>query len=81
MGTFNSNRAEISKSECSNNLKDIFEEYKQYKLLRKKDEVSSNQEVGTPAYLVSQAWLNKYHRFLLYDQFDDGKSEHMLKYS
>jgi hypothetical protein len=42
MGTFNSNRAEGPKIECSKNLKELFEEYKLYKLLRKKDEMSSN---------------------------------------
>jgi hypothetical protein len=42
MGTFNSNRAECPKIEFSKNLKELFEEYKLYKLLRKKDEISSN---------------------------------------
>lgn len=81
MGTFNSNRAEESKIEYPQTLKDLYDEYKQYKLMRKKDEMSSNQEVGTPAYLVSTVWLKRYHKFLLFDQFDDGKPEHLIKIS
>jgi hypothetical protein len=42
MGTFNSNRAEESKIDSPKTLKELYEEYKQYKLLRKKDEMSSN---------------------------------------
>ena len=46
--------------------------------MRKKDEMSSNQEVGTPAYLVSSAWLKRYHQFILYDQFDEQRPEHLI---
>ena len=49
--------------------------------MRKKDEMSSNQEVGTPAYLVSSAWLKRYHQFILYDQFDEQRPEHLIKIS
>ncbi len=46
-----------------------------YRKLRKQDELASNQEVGTTAYLVSQKWLDKYETFLLYEPFDGGVSE------
>ena len=42
--------------------------------------MNSNLDAGTPAYLVSQVWLNKYMEFLLFDQFSQGASEHQLKY-
>ena len=41
-----------------------------YKLLKKKDDMSSNNDVGSPAFLVSHKWLEKYHKFILYDQFE-----------
>ena len=57
---------------CASSLSELVEEYKAYKLLRKKDEMQSNQEAGTPAYVVSVAWLQKYHEFILFDEFDSG---------
>lgn len=44
-------------------------------MLRKKDEMASNQEVGTPAYVVSSKWLKAYHSFLMFDEFDSNQSE------
>lgn len=66
---------------CARNLKELHEEFKQYRLLRKKDEMQSNQEVGTPAYVVSTKWLKAYHEFVMYDEFDSGSSEEKVQQS
>lgn len=55
---------------AASNLEELFAEYKDYKKLRKKDEMDSNQEVGTPAFIVSQEWLAKYSEFILFDKFE-----------
>ena len=65
---------------CPKNLDELFAEYKNFKLLKKKDDMNSNLDAGTPAYLVSQKWMTKYLDFLLFDQFSTGASEHQLKY-
>ena len=62
------------------NLDELFAEYKNFKMLKKKDDMNSNCDAGTPAYLVSQKWLTKYLDFLLFEQFSAGASEHQLKY-
>ena len=74
-GTTDSNKAIKPTIKSAENLKDLFEEFKMYRKLRKQDELASNQEVGTPAFLVSSKWLKKYEEFLLYDQFDCGATE------
>jgi hypothetical protein len=38
-------------------LADLHKEFKEYKLLRKKDEMSASMPVGTPAFIVSDKWL------------------------
>ena len=43
--------------------------------------MSSNVEVGSPAYLISHKWLQKYHKFILFDQFDANISEDQLQFN
>jgi predicted metal-binding protein len=50
-------------------LDELFQEYKQFSLLKKKDDMSSNQEAGTEAYLLSRHWLKNYLNFILFDDF------------
>ena len=59
-------------AKCASNLDELHAEYKQYKLLRKKDEMNSKSDAGTPAYLVSCAWLQNYERFIMYEQFEQN---------
>jgi DUSP domain len=66
MGTKNLNSLLAPTVLCSTSLEDLYKEFKHYKLLKKKDEISSNEPAGTPAYLVSIKWLNSYLRFILY---------------
>lgn len=70
MGTKDRSTCYEPNTPCAKNLKEMYEEFKQYKLLRKKDERESNQEVGTPAYIVSTKWLEAYHKFIMFDAFD-----------
>jgi hypothetical protein len=79
-GTSDTNKADKPTGIGATNLKELFEEFKMYRKLRKQDELASNQEVGQAAYLVSAAWLRKYDEFLLYEQFDGGASEAQLRY-
>jgi len=60
-------------------VRDLFEEYKRYSLLYKKDSMASNQEAGTPSYLVSCAWLKAYLRYILHDQFKMEVTEQNLQ--
>jgi len=57
---------------CSKTLSELFEEYKTFSLLKKKDEMSSNQEAGDSAYLISAEWFNGYLKYLLYDEFKNN---------
>jgi len=41
-------------------LAELFEEYKQFSLLKKKDDMNTNLDAGAPAYMVSSSWLKKY---------------------
>ena len=52
------------------NLEQLFQEFKSYRRLKKKDDLESNQTAGTPAFLISLQWLKKYSKYLLEDQFD-----------
>ena len=45
------------KNSMPKNLADLHKEYKEYKLLRKKDQMSASMPVGTPAFIVSDKWL------------------------
>lgn len=80
-GTVDSNRPIRPTIKSAASLKELFEEFKMYRKLRKQDELASNQESGTSAYLVSAKWLQRYEEFLLYDQFDSGASEAQLRYA
>lgn len=48
-------------------IPELFEEYKKFSLLQKKDSMMSNIEAGTTTYVVSMKWLKKYLDFILYD--------------
>mmetsp|Transcript_13296 Transcript_13296/g.22577 ORF Transcript_13296/g.22577 Transcript_13296/m.22577 type:complete len:133 (-) Transcript_13296:3038-3436(-) len=80
MGTKCLNKIAPSKERCASNLDELFNEYKQFKMLQKKDEMSSNQEAGTVAYLISVTWLKKYNDFLLSEQFDNNYNANELSY-
>jgi hypothetical protein len=41
--------------------------------------MSSSKEVGCPAYLISHKWLKQYHKFILFEQFDQNVSEDQLE--
>ena len=72
MGTVDVAQKYAPTKPCCSNLKELVEEYKQYRLLRRKDEMQANQESGTAAYIVSTAWVRKYHDFIMYDAFERG---------
>lgn len=80
-GTIDSNKPLQPTMKSPENLKELYEEFKMYRKLRKQDELASNQDSGTPAYLISSKWLKRYEDFLLYDQFDSGASENQLRYA
>lgn len=58
---------------------ELFEEYKKFSLLQKKDSMMSNIEAGTATYLVSMRWLKKYLDFILFDQFKRETTEANLE--
>lgn len=58
----------------------MFEEYKQFSVLKKKDEMSASPEAGTYGYLVNCDWMNNYLNYLLYSQFKNDTPEDRLKY-
>jgi len=60
-------------------VEQLFEEYKKYSLLHKKDSMMSGVEPGTISYLVSVNWLKKYMNFILFDQFKREVTENDLK--
>lgn len=77
MGTRNLNvmqPAELA-NQCPKSVADAHAEYKQFRALKKKDELDSNQEAGSLAYLVSVKWLKRYHKYILYEQFQYGYNE------
>ena len=51
---------------CATNLNEIFEEYKKFAMIKKKDDMNTNCPPGTEAYLVSKKWLDRYYYFILY---------------
>ena len=79
LGTVNLNKRALATLEPAKDLKELHEEYKQYRLLKKKDDMNSNEDAGTAAYVVSLKWVQKYLKFLLYEQFNRGVNEHQLK--
>ena len=60
MGTQNLNKTIPPSITPPSNLDELFNEYKQYKMLKKKDDMSSSPEAGEPAYVVSIKWLKRY---------------------
>jgi len=60
---------------CASNLAELFEEYKNFALLRKQDEMMTGIEVGSESFLVSSKWMKKYMDFLLFEQFQADKTE------
>ena len=72
LGTKDETVAKTSSATSASNLDQLHEEYKQYKLKRKKDEMQNKQEAGTPAYIISIEWLEKYHAFIMFDEFEQG---------
>lgn len=56
----------------SKTMSELFEEYKTFSLLKKKDEMASNQEAGDSAYLISSEWFNNYLKYILYEAFKDN---------
>ena len=72
MGTKNTNAQVEPTVPCASNLDELHSEYKQYKLLRKKEEMDTMCDAGTSAYLISSAWLQKYEKFIMYEQFEQN---------
>lgn len=72
MGTVDPSKSHAPTVPCARTLDELHAEYKAYSLLRKKDQLESNLEAGTPAFIVSAKWLKKYHAFILFDHFDGG---------
>lgn len=64
---------------CPTTVPELFEEYKKYSLLLKKDQMMSNIEAGTESYLISCKWLQKYLNFILFDQFKREATEDELQ--
>lgn len=79
MGTYNKNAVVEAKVEAAETLDDLHKEYKQFKLLKKKDEISSDQAAGTPAYLVSAKWIKQYYKYILYKQFDSNMNRNEIE--
>ena len=67
MGTKNTNVISSPTVKCAATVDELHNEYKQYKLLRKKDEMNSKNEAGTAAYLMSIQWLKKYEKFIMFE--------------
>lgn len=60
-------------------LEELFEEYKTFSLLKKKDDMASSLEPGVESFIISRPWLKKYSKFILYDQFKADTTENDLK--
>jgi hypothetical protein len=67
MGTVKRTAPADAKNPAPTTLADLHKEYKEYKLLRKKDQMSSSMQVGAPAFIVADKWLSRYHSFILFD--------------
>ena len=50
-------------------------EAKEYKAIKRKDDMSSNQESGTKAYLISRKWIKSYEKYVLFEEFNYGYNE------
>lgn len=67
MGTKNTNVVTPPTAKPASNVDELHTEYKQYKLLRKKDEMNSKCEPGAAAYVVAFSWITKYEKFIMFD--------------
>ena len=67
MGTTKMTAPANAKNPAATTLADLHKEYKEYKLLRKKDQMSASMQVGAPAFIVADKWLSRYHNFILFD--------------
>ena len=67
MGTVKRTAVVAAKNPAPTTLADLHKEYKEYKLLRKKDQMSATMQVGTPAFILAEKWLARYHNFILFD--------------
>ena len=67
MGTVKRTAPVNAKNPAPTALADLHKEYKEYKLLRKKDQMSASMQVGAPAFIVADKWLSRYHSFILFD--------------
>lgn len=61
------------------NLQEAHEEFKQFSLLKRKDDLNSSQETGTQAFIISQKWMDKYLKFILFDQFKKDTPHSKIK--
>ena len=57
----------------------MFEEYKKYSLLRKQDDMSTNNPVGSEAYLISTNWLGRYSNFIMFESFKRDNTEEQVQ--
>ena len=67
MGTVKRTAPVNAKNPAPTALADLHKEYKEYKLLRKKDQMSASMQVGAPAFIVADKCLSRYHSFILFD--------------
>ena len=65
--------------ECCKNMQEMFEEYKKYSLLRKQDDMTTNNPVGSEAYIISTNWLQAYSSFIMFDSFKRDFTEDQVK--
>ena len=49
-------------------IDDIIKECREFIQLKKQCKQSRNADAGTPAYLVSKAWLQKYKKYIYYQE-------------
>ena len=69
MGTKNLNIV-IPPTMADSNPKSIAQalaEAKEYKNMKRKDDMNSNQESGAKAYLLSRKWIKNYEKFILFE--------------
>ena len=45
-------------------ISELYDEYKKFNLLKKKDDQMNDCPVGTEAYLVSRKWLHRYEKYI-----------------
>lgn len=60
-------------------MDELFEEYKKYTLLQKKDSMMTGIEAGTVSFIVSVRWMKTYLNFILHDQFKRDVTENDLQ--